>query len=105
MPEVGLLAIWPHGNWDGQRLISHYTTDVEEYLGGWCSTGVLRAVVIDSVSVSGSDRWVWLVNVLACIGFRDLCESLVGAHSAGGRVWESHLTLAGSDRGYRPSGL
>ena len=79
-------------------------TGLRPDLGGWCSTGVLRAVVIDSVSVSGSDRWVWLVNVLACIGFRDLCESLVGAHSAGGRVWESHLTLAGSDRGYRPSG-
>src|SRR5664279_460183 len=60
-------------------------------LGGWCSTGVLRAVVIDPVPVSGSDRWVWLVNVLACTGFRVLCEPLVGAHRAGGRVWESHL--------------
>jgi hypothetical protein len=84
MPESVLLAIWPHGNWDGQRLISHYTTDVEEYLdrvGAFLrrrpvehsvllSTATTR--VGDEVAGEASNLWRWVEDDMKVVAAAQL---------------------------------
>jgi len=51
---------WASGRGQMLRLRNGLTSvkAARPYLGGWCSTGVLQAVVIGSKPVSGSHGWL-----------------------------------------------